>query len=110
MKNLKTWSSFNENYPPGAANDPRAPYNQKDPDYETEKFDAFLQDEEENKIPISIEYTYYYEEPESIRKHISDYSYKITGDASTINKDYIEEDVRGLIEENIGDRFYEWEC
>ena len=33
MKNLKTFESWGGNYPPGAENDPMAPWNQRDPEY-----------------------------------------------------------------------------
>lgn len=112
MKNLQNWEKFNENYPPGAEHDPSAPWNQKEPDYETEKFDDFIENDDGDKFPVSIEYTYYYESPDSLRKQISEYSHEFKADASSIDldKDSIDDIVRELITQNIGDRYYDWQC
>ncbi len=110
MKNLKNFTTFNENYPPGAEHDSRAPWNQKDPSYEHETFDDVIENENGDKIPVTIKYSFYYEDPNSIRKHISSYEHEFKADASSLNPEYIDEDVRSLIENNIGDRYYDWEC
>lgn len=110
MKNLQNWSKFNENFPPGAEYDSRAPYNQKSVNEDMTEFDGVLLTEDEEEVPVHVKFWYYYETPESIRKQITSYEYKITGDESKLNKDYIDEDVRSLIVEEIGDRHYDWQC
>jgi hypothetical protein len=96
MKNLKSWQTFNENYPPGAEHDSRAPWNQRDPDFQEAKFDDVLYSAENDEVPVHVEYTYY-ETPHGITKYITDYSYKILGDESLLDKEYIEEDIRTII-------------
>lgn len=110
MKIIKDFKKFNENYPPGAEHDSRAPWNQKSPSYEHEKFDDFIENEDGDKIPVTIKYSYYYEDPNSLRKQISDYSHEFKADASSLNPDYINDDVRELITQHIGDRYYDWQC
>lgn len=111
MKNIKEWSEFsrtNENYPPGAADDSRAPWNQKEPDYNAVTFDDVLCTADGEEIPVTVKYRYFYNEPDSVRKQISDYEYNITGDKSKLNPEYIEEDIRELIVNHIGDKYYDW--
>jgi hypothetical protein len=110
MKNLKNFHAFNENYPPGAENDPDAPWNQVPPDYKTEIFVDTLEDENANEFRVKIRYTYYYEKDDSIRKHITEYSHEILNNDTSYNMEHIDDDVRICIENNIGDRYYEWEC
>jgi len=107
MKNLVSFKVF-ENYPPGAAHDSRAPYNQVSPTEEKEEFDDVLYTEDNEEIPVHIKFYYYYEDSESLRKQITSYDYTITGDRSKLKEEYIDEDIRNLIVDHIGDRFYDW--
>lgn len=99
-----------ENYPPGAEHDSRAPWNQRDPHMSDESFEDVIENEDGDKIPVKISYQYYYESENDLRKQISSYDFDITGDRTKLKEEYIDEDVRNLIVNHIGDRYYDWQC
>jgi len=59
LRTINESIALNENYPPGAEHDSRAPWNQKSPEYESRTIDAKVWDEGgENEFPVKITYTY----------------------------------------------------
>jgi len=89
-----------ENFPPGAANDPRAPYNQSSSDDKKVEFDSELEDSEGDKHPVHINYQY--QEDRDGRKYITDYSHEFKPETTAIPNEYIDEMIRELISDNIG--------
>lgn len=82
-----------ENFPPGAASDSRAPYNQPSAKIYSAEFDDELEDEEGVKDHIHIKY--WYEEDRDGRKYVNDYS-------PDIKTPDIDRAIRDLISDHIG--------
>lgn len=101
---LKTFAqSLKESggYPPGAANDPNAPYNQKSPDYETEKIDGHVwsKDKDPIELPVKITYTYW---EDGSTKMITDYDYEYVNPTDKEKAQYPDDDVREEISNHAG--------
>lgn len=103
MTRLKTFvQSLNESYPPGAANDSRAPWNATSPKRYGETLDGEVYDKDGNPLPVSIEYGYSLD-PETEHKIIDDYSHKFTNpeDAKKAD-DSVDTDIRDQIKTHAG--------
>lgn len=99
MKKIQNWKTFNENYPPGAANDPRAPYNQKSIPEEVSEFDDFLITSENDEVPVHIKYWY---QAKGNDIYITSYEYQINGDELRVDKENLDYDIREIIRDNVG--------
>jgi len=84
-------------YPPGAANDSRAPYNQREPKTTTEVFDTDLDIGSGDPIKIKVQYTY---AEDGREKLVTDYG--VLGDHAFLMVEFSDL-VQEAIREQLGD-------
>ncbi len=97
--------TINENFPPGAKDDPNAPYNEKSSKEKRYEFDSQVKDEDSKSHKVHVIYRYL--EDKDGYKYIISYEYKFETKPK-IESDYLDEIVRDLISDDIGDRYYEF--